>query len=403
MERTLDEVIRVMILTPDFGYGGAERSVAAISRALAARYQVHVVVFNKEINQVYTIGGSLHSLGVKGGGSILRKVVSFFQRVYRVKNLKNKLRIHVCLSFLEGADYINILTKGGSKAIINIRGSKKHDANIIGALGWLRKKILIPILYNRADAITVVSEGLKDELKTFFAIKKSKPFIAIPNFCDQTELLKLAKENFAQENSLLSYPTIVTVGRIAYEKGYDLFARAFSRLIKVIPDAKWIIVGSGSFQDDLKVILESERLTYSDIDSLNPKSNVWFTGYQQNPYKWVARCSVFVLSSRTEGFPNALLEAMALGKPVVAADCPYGPADILGQKTNDLFQNEFGILLPVLSEDNKILDAWCEKLKDILSSPQLLDHYSQQSKIRASHYSPERIQGEWTKLIEQHV
>lgn len=139
------------------------------------------------------------------------------------------------------------------------------------------------------------------------------------------------------------------------------------------------------------------------MDNLNPKSNVWFTGYQQNPYKWVARCSVFVLSSRTEGFPNALLEAMALGKPVVAADCPYGPADILGQKTNDLFQNEFGILLPVLSEDNKILDAWCEKLKDILSSPQLLDHYSQQSKIRASHYSPERIQGEWTKLIEQHV
>ena len=394
---------RVIILTPDFGYGGAERSVAAISRALAVHYQVHVVVFNKKINQVYAIGGSLHSLDVEGGVSMVQKAISFLQRLRRVKNLKKQLGIHICLSFLEGADYINILTKGKSKAIINIRGSKRHDANITGALGWLRKKILIPILYNRADAITVVSEGLKDELKTFFAIKKSKPFKTIPNFCDQTELLTLAEENLIQEDSLLSYPTMVTVGRIAYEKGYDLFARAFSRLIKLVPNAKWIIVGSGSFQDDLKLILESEQLTFSDEGELNLQSNVWFTGYQQNPYKWVIRCSAFVLSSRTEGFPNALLEAMALGKPVVAADCPYGPADILGRKTDGLYENEFGILLPVLSDEQRVLDAWCEKLKDLLCNPQLLAHYSQQSRIRANHYSPERIRGEWIKLIAQHV
>lgn len=399
----MDEVTRVMILTPDFGYGGAERSVAAISRALAVHYQVHVVVFNKKINQVYAIGGSLHSLDVEGGVSMVQKAISFLQRLRRVKNLKKQLGIHICLSFLEGADYINILTKGKSKAIINIRGSKRHDANITGALGWLRKKILIPILYNRADAITVVSEGLKDELKTFFAIKKSKPFITIPNFCDQTELLTLAEENLIQEDSLLSYPTMVTVGRIAYEKGYDLFARAFSRLIKLVPNAKWIIIGSGSFQDDLKLILESEQLTFSDEGEFNLQSNVWFTGYQQNPYKWVFRCSAFVLSSRTEGFPNALLEAMALGKPVVAADCPYGPADILGRKTDGLYENEFGILLPVLSDEQRVWDAWCEKLKDLLCNPQLMAHYSQQSRIRANHYSPERIRGEWIKLIAQHV
>jgi glycosyltransferase involved in cell wall biosynthesis len=403
VERTLDEVIRVMILTPDFGYGGAERSVAAISRALSVRHQVHVVVFNKEINQVYAVGGSLHSLQVKGGGSIFRKVVSFFQRFYRVAKLKKKLRIHICLSFLEGADYINILTKRNSKAIINIRGSKKNDANIVGALGWLRKKILIPILYNQADAITVVSDGLKDELQTFFAIRKSKSFKTIPNFCDQTELLKLAEENFSQESLLLCYPTIVTVGRIAYEKGYDLFARVFSRLIKVIPNAKWIIVGSGSFQDHFKLILESEQLTFSDVGEFDLQSNVWFIGYQQNPYKWMVRCSMFVLSSRTEGFPNALLEAMALGKPVVAADCSYGPADILGQGAGSLYENEFGILLPALSDEHKVLDAWSEKLKEMLCNPQLLSHYSQQSKARAMHYLPERIQGEWIKLIEQHV
>jgi glycosyltransferase involved in cell wall biosynthesis len=399
----LDEVTCIMILTPDFGYGGAERSVAAISRLLAQHYQVHVVVFNKEINQVYTHGGSLHSLDVKGGNSMLQKVRSFFQRLYRVKRLKKKLRIQLVLSFLEGADYINVLTRGNSKVILNIRGSKRYDANISGVLGWLRKNILIPILYNQADAMTVVSEGLKNELVTDFAISRKTPFVTIPNFCTQGELLKLAGEPLPGEDQLFSLPTIVTVGRIAYEKGYDLFARVFSKLIERVPEAKWVVVGSGYFQNELKLILERENLIYSDLRKLNPKSHVWFTGYQQNPYKWVARCSVFVLSSRTEGFPNALLEAMALGKPVVAADCPYGPADMLGHKTGGLFENEFGILLPALSEDHQVLNAWCEKLNEILMSPELLKHYSQQSAIRATHYSPERIEEDWKRLIERHV
>lgn len=392
-----------MIITPDFGYGGAERSVAAISRALDPHYQVHVVVFNTEINQVYPIGGSLHTLDVKGGESMAQKIRSFFQRLNKVRKLKRKLGIQVCLSFLEGADYINILTRGNSKSIINIRGSKRLDANIVGALGWLRKRILIPILYNRADAITVVSEGLKTELITYFAINKQKPFITIPNFYDKDELLKLAQVNLEQGDQLLSCPTIVTVGRIAYEKGYDLFARVFSRLVKAVPNVKWIIVGSGSFRDSLITVLESEQLAFSNVDEVNLQSSVWFTGYQQNPYKWMVRCSVFVLCSRTEGFPNALLEAMALGMPVVAADCSYGPSDILGKKIDGLFENEFGILLPELSDEQEIIEAWCEKLMEILSNHQLLTQYSQQSRMRANDYSLARIQEKWIKLIEQHV
>lgn len=399
----MDEVSRVMILTPDFGYGGAERSVAAVSRLLAPHYQVHVVVFNKEIDQVYTVGGTLHSLEVKKGSTLVKKLWAFFQRLYKLKRLKKKLQIKLCLSFLEGADYLNILTRAESKVIINIRGSKKYDANIAGVFGWFRKKVLIPALYNKADAITVVSEGLKHELITDFNISKQRPIVTIPNFCNSPEVLKLAEEYLPNERKLLSFPTLVTVGRIAYEKGYDLFARVFAKLVQAIPRAKWVIVGSGPFQNQLQEVLNAENLVFSDYHDENPESHVWFTGYQQNPYKWISRCSVFVLPSRTEGFPNALLEALAIGKPVVAADCPYGPADILGNKTSRLFENEFGLLMPGLSEGPRIVDAWCEKLKELLGNPQLRAHYAEQAKNRASHYAPGLIESHWVKLIAQYV
>jgi hypothetical protein len=81
-----------MILAPDFGYGGAERSVAAISRALAESYQVHVVVFNKNISQVYAVGGRVHSLEVGGGTTLAKKVLFFFSARNQVKAIAKKIR-----------------------------------------------------------------------------------------------------------------------------------------------------------------------------------------------------------------------------------------------------------------------------------------------------------------------
>lgn len=392
-----------MILAPDFGYGGAERSVAAVSRLLANHYQVHVVVFNRDVNQAYAVGGVLHSLDVKGGTSIARKIISFFQRLVRLKRLKKSLRIELCLSFLEGADYINLLTRGKAKTIINIRGSKKYDANITGTLGWIRKKVLIPFLYNRADAITVVSEGLKQELQEHYKIRRDMPFVTIPNFCHTDELLRLANEPVEFGSKLYSFPTFITVGRIAYEKGYDQFASVFAKLIQTIPLAKWIIVGSGPFERQLKRVLTHKRLQYSDFNNQNMDSQVWFTGYQKNPYAWMAQCSVFILCSRTEGFPNVLLEAMALGKPIVAADCPYGPADILGTETRLLYEREYGILLPLLSDSSSAIDLWVTKLTELLHNPRLKEYYSNQSKIRAAYYSAGRIEKIWKGLIEQYT
>jgi glycosyltransferase involved in cell wall biosynthesis len=110
------------------------------------------------------------------------------------------------------------------------------------------------------------------------------------------------------------------MGRLTRQKGFDVLLDAFKRLLDD-RDARLIIIGDG--QDRASLQAQAERLGISD--------RLLMPGFQTNPYPWLARADLFVLSSRWEGSPNALTEALALGVPCVATDCPSGPAEVLGE------------------------------------------------------------------------
>src|SRR5436190_16201964 len=118
---------RVLLIIPEMHTGGAQRSLSKLSIALATRYQVWLVIFNKGNNVAYPFGGELLSLDVEGGKNWFQKIKSFLQRIERLKQLKKKLRIDVSISFLEGADYVNVLSRQKEKVILSLRGSKLHD------------------------------------------------------------------------------------------------------------------------------------------------------------------------------------------------------------------------------------------------------------------------------------
>ncbi|MFM8742220.1 MAG: glycosyltransferase [Cytophagales bacterium] len=401
----MDEVIKkkILLIFPDFGFGGAERSVASLSMLLAEHYEVHYVVFNTLLTTDYSFGGHFHSLEVKAKKHAIGKIVALFQRISRLRLLKDKLKPHASISFLEGADYVNVLSKKSEKVILCLRGSKRYDPNIKGLTGFLRKKISIPFTYKRGDHIVSVAEGILNEMNEDFGLSAKVKRTVISNFYNVRELKSKSQENLdlLPQAFFKEHTVFVATGRLAYEKGFHLLAEVFCRVVPIVQHAKLIFVGEGDYKKQIQERIEKNQVAFSPSDTpLNPSASILFVGYQSNPLKWIARANFFVLSSFTEGFPNVMLEAMAVGTPVIAADCPYGPADILSTGNDFGVFRKYGMLLPLLSDDGEILNKWAKYFIEIINNKKIYDRYAHQADVRVKEYNAYSALAKWVKVID---
>lgn len=398
----MDEIVRkrVLLLSPDFGFGGAERSIARLSILLAVHYEVFFVIFNRDRQQVYPVGGTVYSLEVPGSGHWPGKILGFIKRIMNLRRIKRRLEPHVSISFLEGSDYINLLSRHGDQVIMSIRGSKRYDNNIRGVSGFVRHRFTIPWVYRNADALAVVDPGIAHELKSAYGVSSADRARVIPNFYDTNEirvksLVPLEKE---WEEFFQSKSVIVASGRLSGEKGFDLLLKIFFGLQRNISDAALVIVGEGPLREKLFAMCSSLGMPAGSEPS--PEIRVVFTGYLGNPFPIVSHADLFVLSSLNEGFPNVLLEAMTLGVPVVAGDCPYGPSTILGGNAGPQYQHEYGILLPVLLMQAERFNIWTSELQRILSDSDLRRRYQEKSRERAEQFTPASALALWQSVIE---
>lgn len=178
--------------------------------------------------------------------------------------------------------------------------------------------LLIGTAYRAADRVISPSQGVTEDLVTGSGIVREH-VATISNPIDVARIRALACEPvtnpFSESDDL---PVVVGVGRLSSEKDFSTLIFAFAKASKTVP-ANLLILGDGEERGVLEAL----------VRSLGLAQHVRMPGFVENPFAYLRQAAVFVLSSRYEGLPNALLQALAVGVPVVATDCPSGPSEIL--------------------------------------------------------------------------
>nr|MBP3724350.1 glycosyltransferase [Campylobacter sp.] len=288
---------------------------------------------------------------------------------YKLAKIVKKHKFSQIVSFLNRANYINILAKFISKhnAII----SERHFTSLAyqgKSLNSLINKFLTKWLYKKANLIICVSNLIKQDLENNFGIKTQK--IVIYNPYDIEKITKLSIE---QPNFEICEKSIICVGSLKAVKNHQMLIRAFSKISD--KEYKLYILGEGRLLKDLQNL----------VSELNLDNRVVFLGFDNNPYKYLSKAKIFVLSSNSEGFPNVLVEAMICGLPVISTDCKSGPREILAQNTdinlqlkNDIELAKFGILTPIND-----IDKMTKAINLMIQDENLRNQYAKSIATRA--------------------
>ncbi len=307
--KKMAERLRVLLLTPHLGGGGAERVTALLARGLSReKYELHVGVMTQSggANAVAP-GVAVHGLGVSrvraGAFGLLRLV--------------RRLKPRVILSNMAHLNFLVLLLRPffprGTRVLVRQNGTVSA-ARAFGGLPSYTG-LLYRLLYRHADRVICQSQAMAGDLVGELGIDPEL-IAVLPNPVD-VEGIRAAQG--APHRWTGSGPHLLAVGRLSAEKGFDLLLEALAAIRARFPHADLIVAGDGPERE----ALEEQRRR------LRLETAVRLAGQVASPYRFYSGASIFVLSSRHEGLPNALLEALTAGLPVAAFPASGGVVDLL--------------------------------------------------------------------------
>ena len=299
----------IIIFMPSINVGGVEKNFFLITNYLSTKFnKISVISLSKECKKKLKPGIKFISINNSLMNYLGRRTKFIVCLLLLIKRIfLNKDTTVFCF---QGLAYCTVLCKIFSTKIV-IRSNSSPS-------GWsqnILKKILYRIIYNMADKIIVNSIDFQKELKKKFNLNSQ----CIYNPLNKKEIIKKSKEKikikFYKKNDF----KIISVARFSEQKDHFCLIKSINLLKKKYKNIKVLLIGSGEKKQKIKNL----------IDMLKLNKHFKLLDFKKNPYPYIKKSDIFVLSTKFEGLPNVLLEAITLNKLVISSNCPTGPSEIL--------------------------------------------------------------------------
>ncbi len=357
--------------------GGAERvllELLAASRDRTADHDISLALLD-HAPHAYAVPDwlAIHSLDSRS---------SLHRSYFELARLIRRERPALTLSFLTRSNVVAVgaARRFGHHAIISERVNT--SSHLSGGMGAFVSRQLVRASYPRADRVIAVSDGIADDLRRNFAVPADK-LVTIANPVNFERVRAAAAETVRLP---VDGPFMVSVSRLSKNKNAILAVEALARSAT---DLSLVILGEGP-----------ERAAIAARASeLGIAGRVILAGFVPNPYPILSAASCYVSGSNAEGFPNALVEALALGIPVIHTNCPSGPSEILADRARGdvqgIVETECGYLVP--QDDSDAMAS----VMNLAALPERRAAMAAAGRRRASRYSVEAARDAYWRVIDE--
>lgn len=359
---------KVSFFLLDLDGGGAERAIVALAGEIANRgYAVDLVVGYANSDYRAEVSSAVNVIDFT-----TRSPIGIFLRLLAyLRRSKPK----VVMSALDPANimltFAARLILFAGRVVVSQRAVIDASLHDLGKLRRAATEFLLRVCFPRADAVISNSHAAAKEVTARLGVPSCRVF-TIHNAIYTDRIAVLAQEPIIDvliNNT--EKPLIVSIGSLTKRKDMGTLIRAF-KAVSLKRDARLVIVGKGP---ELKEIQDL-------VSELDLTGKVYLPGFDVNPYRWMAAATVIVSSSTEEGFPNVVAEALALGRRIVATDCPGDTAVLLGH-------GKWGRLVPV-GDHERMAESILATLDDAEPA---------ESHVRAADFSPTKITSAYLDVL----
>jgi glycosyltransferase involved in cell wall biosynthesis len=385
---------RILLIVPMLHQGGFERICVMTARLLQDRYDIYLAVFTKK-DIFYDVSGiNVIDLNLGTVDSKLGKIINIIKRIKALKHLKRKLKIDISYSFGTTANIVNVLSKAQDTTWAGIRGyGAAEDSGI-------------KLICKKADRVVSCTKVMEERFNVMFGSNSSA---VLYNPCNVADIIKSSQSDNQENIKAFIEKTgklVVSMGREDDLKGFWHLIKSIYLAKKDLTDIKLMIIGDGQYTE------------YKSLaDKLGITNDILFTGALSNPFSVIKNADIYALTSESEGFPNALIEAMAVGVPCISVNCLTGPAEILNEdykkcdNQDGIYYADYGIIMPIFkgeknldeSKFDKEEEIFSKELVKLLKDEKLLAGYKEKAIKRAKDFSTESYVAAIERLIQRDI